>query len=417
MAQAAIRICGLSKQYSIGATRGREDTLRAEIMTGLKSLLQPNGTRTRSQQNRFWALRDVSFEVEQGTAIGIIGRNGAGKSTLLKILSRIVEPTSGYAEIRGRLGSLLEVGIGFDRELTGRDNIYLSGAILGMKKREIDLKFDEIVAFAEVERFLDMPVKRYSSGMYMRLAFAVAAHLETEILLVDEVLAVGDAAFQRRCLGKMDDVANQGRTILFVSHNVAAIARLCPRCVWLEQGQVHAFGDTDQLVSEFLAFGSENAGEIVFPEGPGSEFARLLALRLKNARGDKTASFPINEPVTIEIEYEVLRSAVGLRIGISLVTGDGSVLLSTKDLDVLAADFVRRAGRYVSRCILPPDFLNNGRFFVSVGSDFPMIQSHFVVDRALSFTIEPVGGVGMHIPDSRLGLLRVRLPWEVEQLN
>ena len=417
MAQAAIRVCGLSKKYTITATRGREDTLRAEIMTGVKSLLRRNGSRPRHES--FWALRDVSFEVQHGAAIGIVGRNGAGKSTLLKILSRIVEPTSGNAIVRGRVGSLLEVGVGFDRELSGRDNIFLSGAILGMRNRQIARRFDEIVAFAEVEEFLDTPVKRYSSGMYMRLAFAVAAHLETEILLVDEVLAVGDAAFQRRCLGKMDDVANQGRTVLFVSHNMAAIQRLCPQSVWLEQGQVRAFDRTDQIVPEFLASDSNSAGEIVFPveTAPGSEFARLLAVRTRTVRGDKTSSFPMNEPVTVEVEYEILRYAEGLRIGVSLVTSEGSVLLSSKDLDELPEDYARQVGRYVSRCVLPPDFLNSGRFFVTVGSDFPMVQSHFRVDRALSFTVEPIGGVGMHIPDSRQGVLRMRLPWEVEQLS
>ena len=297
MTRPAISVRAISKRFAINSTRNRNDTFRDEIMVSINSLIRRGGDSARRQREDFWALRDISFDVEQGTAVGIIGQNGAGKSTLLKILSRITEPTSGYAEVRGRVGSMLEVGIGFDGELSGRDNVYLNGAILGMKKQEIDRKFDEIVAFAQVEKFLDTPVKRYSSGMYMRLAFAVAAHLETEILLVDEVLAVGDAAFQRRCLGKMDDVARLGRAVLFVSHNMAAISRLCPRSIWLEKGQLRAFDSTSKIVEEFISSGDQAAGEVVFPveTTPTSEFVRLLAVRTKNARGAKTASFSNNE--------------------------------------------------------------------------------------------------------------------------
>lgn len=261
MSEFAIRVEGLSKQYKIGEKQASYKTLRDLLSAPFKldstrSLFgRRNGSRREHSNghNSFWALKDVSFEVKPGEVLGIIGRNGAGKSTLLKILSRITEPTQGYADIVGRVGSLLEIGTGFHPELTGRENIYLSGAILGMKRKELARKFDEIVAFAEVEQFVDTPVKHYSSGMYLRLAFAVAAHLETEILLVDEVLAVGDAAFQQKCLGKMQDVAEGGRTVLFVSHNMGAVQTLCQKGTLLEQGQMQFFGDIEECTSMYLA--------------------------------------------------------------------------------------------------------------------------------------------------------------------
>lgn len=262
MSDAAIRVEGLSKLYRIGRReryRALRDTLTDVLYAPfrvLRSTLNGCPPSVNGHEDTIWALKDVSFEIKQGEVVGVIGRNGAGKSTLLKILSRITEPTEGYAEIRGRVGSLLEVGTGFHPELTGRENIYLNGAILGMKKAEIERKFDEIVAFAEVEKFIDTPVKHYSSGMYVRLAFAVAAHLEPEILLVDEVLAVGDAAFQKKCLGKMGDVAKEGRTVLFVSHNMAAMSGLCSAAMWLADGTVRARGTTAELTQKYLAAAS-----------------------------------------------------------------------------------------------------------------------------------------------------------------
>jgi lipopolysaccharide transport system ATP-binding protein len=251
MSELSIRAESLSKRYRIGLAQGRHDTLRDTLAAGLSRLRRPSGEARRAAE--IWALRDVSFEVRQGEVVGVIGRNGAGKSTLLKILSRITEPTAGRAHIHGRVGSLLEVGTGFHPELTGRENIFLNGAILGMRRHEIERKFDEIVDFAEIERFLDTPVKRYSSGMYVRLAFAVAAHLEPEILLVDEVLAVGDAAFQKKCLGKMGDVAREGRTVLFVSHNMAAVKNLCPRGLWFEEGQVLIDDTAEACIGAYTA--------------------------------------------------------------------------------------------------------------------------------------------------------------------
>jgi lipopolysaccharide transport system ATP-binding protein len=251
-------MAGLSKRYEIGVARSRHDTLRDQIAAGFKTLFRMNGHKSSSRvHNTFWALRNVSFEVKRGDVVGIIGKNGAGKSTLLKILSRITEPTEGRAEIYGRLSSLLEVGTGFHRELTGRENIYLNGAILGMRKAEIDRKFDDIVSFADIEKFIDTPVKHYSSGMYVRLAFAVAAHLEPEILVIDEVLAVGDVGFQQKCLGKMGEVASQGRTVLFVSHNMAAVENLCTRAFMLQEGQLVFGGSTKETISHYLRFVSE----------------------------------------------------------------------------------------------------------------------------------------------------------------
>jgi lipopolysaccharide transport system ATP-binding protein len=250
MSNAAIRVENLSKQYEITLGKNRHDTLRDQIADAFKLLFRQNGSSVR--QESFWALKDVSFEVKSGEVIGVVGRNGAGKSTLLKVLSRITAPTSGAVEIHGRVGSLLEVGTGFHTELTGRENIFLNGAILGMRKTEIQRNFDAIVAFAEVEKFIDTPVKRYSSGMYIRLAFAVAAHLEPEVLIVDEVLAVGDTAFQKKCLGKMQGVAKEGRTVLFVSHNMAAVQHLCKRVIVLEGGKIHFAGGTKEGIDHYF---------------------------------------------------------------------------------------------------------------------------------------------------------------------
>ena len=264
MSDIAIRVENLSKLYHIGALRQRDDTLR-DALTGLFRRSQ-KGAQPDDDTN-LWALKDVSFEVKRGEVVGIVGRNGAGKSTLLKILSRITEPTSGHAEIHGRVGSLLEVGTDFHPELTGRENIYMNGAILGMRRSEIDRQFDEIVAFAEIERFLDTPVKRYSSGMHVRLAFAVAAHLEPEILLVDEVLAVGDVEFQRKCLGKMEDVAQGGRTVIFVSHNMAAVKDLCQRAFLLKEGELEFVGSVDATIRRYLET-QRNDGEVRFDNAP-----------------------------------------------------------------------------------------------------------------------------------------------------
>ena len=287
MSNLAIRVQGLGKQYQLGE---RESYLALRDILGrpralvrkLFSHLHP--TRASEVPRGFWALRDVSFEIKTGEVVGIIGRNGAGKTTLLKVLSRITSPTEGRAEIFGRIGALLEVGTGFHPELTGRENIYLNGTILGMRNREIQRKFDEIVAFADVEKFLDTPVKRYSSGMYVRLAFAVAAHLEPEVLLVDEVLAVGDSRFQRRCLNKMEDISQEGRTVLFVSHNMPSITRLCQRTILLDQGGILHDGPSPQVVGTYLSSGLGTTASREWDPAcaPGNDVCRLLAVRVKN---------------------------------------------------------------------------------------------------------------------------------------
>jgi len=299
MSDWAIKVEDLGKSYRIKHRAERHSSLRDAIAHKCKSLFRDNGGGERTTED-FWALRNVSFEVKAGEVAGIIGHNGAGKSTLLKILSRITEPTEGRARIKGRIASLLEVGTGFHGELTGRENIFLNGAILGMHRAEIIRKFDEIVAFSEVEKFLDTPVKRYSSGMYMRLAFAVAAHLEPEILIVDEVLAVGDAAFQKRCLGKMKDVAEGGRTVLFVSHNTEAIRSLCQRGIWLKQGRVHRDGKTDEVVEAY--FESVSTEPSVTHLNP--EYGLTIRnVKLKNGQGEETGQFSPGEDLIVEISY------------------------------------------------------------------------------------------------------------------
>lgn len=310
MSDIAIRAQGLGKQFTIGGPQERYKTLR-DTLTDL-ALAPARGIRNvlrgehhpRPKTETFWALRDVSFEVRRGEVVGIVGRNGAGKSTLLKVLSRITEPTEGYAELRGRVGTLLEVGTGFHPELTGGENIYLNGTILGMKRAEIERKFDEIVEFAEVERFIDTPVKHYSSGMYLRLAFSVAAHLDPEILIVDEVLAVGDAQFQKKCLGKMEDVASAGRTVLFVSHNMAAVRSLCSQTILLRSGQVAAIGPTDQVIGQYLASSAADlSAQIELPRaGPGAP-GEATHLSFFANDGTSSAEFRLGENWRIRLDF------------------------------------------------------------------------------------------------------------------
>lgn len=314
MNDVAIHVEQLAKQYKIGAAKQRHDTLRDAITENLKSIfhLNGNGSGAAGQSARpsdtIWALKDVCFEVKQGEVLGIIGRNGAGKSTLLKILSRITQPTEGQADLYGRVGSLLEVGTGFHAELTGRENVYLNGAILGMKKTEIDRKFDEIVAFAEVEKFIDTPVKRYSSGMYVRLAFAVAAHLEPEILIIDEVLAVGDISFQNKCIGKMGDVARQGRTVLFVSHNMGAVTNLCATGMWIDNGQVIMHGGARSVVASYIKshkLTSEVDTRNWSRQGSGE--ARISKVRLLDSAKQDCTTFSMGEQIIIEFDVEFYR--------------------------------------------------------------------------------------------------------------
>jgi lipopolysaccharide transport system ATP-binding protein len=316
-----------------------------------------------------WALRDASFEVRRGEVVGIIGRNGAGKSTLLKILSRITEPSEGYGEIHGRVGSLLEVGTGFHNELTGRENIYLNGAILGMKRAEITRKFDDIVAFSEVERFIDTPVKHYSSGMYLRLAFAVAAHLEPEILIVDEVLAVGDSAFQKKCLNKMQEVGREGRTVLFVSHSMSAITRLCERAILLDGGRVVRDGPAPDVVSAYLkaGFGTTAVREWSDGERANRDIAGLRAVRVRDEKGTITETIDIRRPVRIDMEYEVCQPDHVLMPYFSLSNEEGVVAFTSNDVDPEWRGRPRPLGRYVSTVWIPGNYLAEGTMFVTAG--------------------------------------------------
>lgn len=421
----------LGKRYTIGASPERYQTLRDNIVNSvsmpfqnLRNRIKTHGKQrhelNQTRMNHIWALRNITFDVEKGQVLGVIGRNGAGKSTLLKILSRVTEPTEGFAEIHGRVGSLLEVGTGFHPELTGRENIYLNGAILGMKRSEIDKKFDEIVAFSEVEKFIDTPVKRYSSGMYLRLAFAVAAHLEPEILVVDEVLAVGDAEFQRKCLGKMSNVAQEGRTVLFVSHNMSAILRLTEETMVLEKGELVMRAPSQQAVEYYLSSGFAQLGERIWSreEVPSNSYPFYPnAIRVRNIHGKVVDTLRSVEPFSIEIEYQLDAPITGLRVGIYLMTTRGEFVFTSFDTDdPLQYDNlpVRTPGNYVSRCSIPVDFLNEGRYVVGVNASTYQIKRYFQDEQALTFTIDPSGAPGMQWAEPRLGPVRPRLDWHIE---
>ena len=416
MSTIAIQVVNLSKKYEITVEKHRHDTLRDQISESFSSLFHRNG-HSRGQRESFWALKDVSFEVKPGEVIGVIGRNGAGKSTLLKILSRITVPTTGFVEIRGRVGSLLEVGTGFHPELTGRENIYLNGAILGMKKVEIKRKFDEIVAFAEIEKFIDTPVKRYSSGMYVRLAFAVAAHLEPEILIVDEVLAVGDARFQRKCLGKMGEVAGEGRTVLFVSHSMPAITRLCPRAILLGEGRLLQ-DDLSHLVgSTYLENGSGISAMrewLDLKKSPGDEVVRLRSVRVRAKDGQICEAVEIDQPLGIEITYDVLRPGFVLVPSCRISNQEEIILFQTNDWNPAP----RQTGRYASSTWIPGNLLTEGTFYVSIGIATPSpgvtIKRLFESDTVAFQVMDRVDGGPMRSMwgGSHPGVVRPYLPWE-----
>jgi lipopolysaccharide transport system ATP-binding protein len=425
----AVKVEHISKRYRIGAAQQKfkygmlREALTDVFRMPIRLVDSMTGRKKETSDNIIWALNDVSFEVEEGQLLGIIGRNGAGKSTLLKVLSRVTEPTKGLVTVRGRVGSLLEVGTGFHPELTGRENIFLNGAILGMKRAEIERKFDEIVAFSEVEQFIDTPVKRYSSGMYLRLAFAVAAHLEPEILVVDEVLAVGDAEFQKKCLGKMNDVAQQGRTVLFVSHNMSAILRLTQETIVLEKGRLVIRAETSRAVDYYLASGRAQAGERCWDldEVPADAAPfRPLALRVRDSRGKVADTVRSTEPVTIEMEYQLTAPLTGLRVGIYLNTMRGEYVFTSFDTDdpgLFERHATREAGHYVSRCILPPDLLNEGRYGIGVNASSFRVRRYFQDEQALAFTVDASGAPGMHWPEQRHGPLRPRLEWKIESIK
>jgi lipopolysaccharide transport system ATP-binding protein len=437
MTDIAIRVDDLGKWYRLGvgtgAGRPRQSyqTLRETIADTLSAPFRRNSRRqlaagkdlARPEDEFIWALRNVSFDVRKGQVIGVIGRNGAGKSTLLKILSRVTEPTEGLAEVHGRVGSLLEVGTGFHPELTGRENIYLNGAILGMKRSEIDGKFDEIVEFSGVEKFIDTPVKRYSSGMYLRLAFAVAAHLEPEILVVDEVLAVGDAEFQRKCLGKMSDVAQEGRTVLFVSHNMSAILNLTEESIVLDKGQVAHRSATVEAVDYYMSSGLAEIGERLWmlDEVPADAAPfRPLSMRLRNRLGQIAETVRSTEPVSVEVEYVLDAPITGLRVGLYLTTARGEYVWTSFDTDDQGQFEVyplRQAGHYISRCTIPADTLNEGRYILGVNASSYRVRRYFQDEQALSFTVDATGAPGSQWPETRPGPVRPRLTWQIEAEN
>jgi lipopolysaccharide transport system ATP-binding protein len=367
----AIAVENLSKRYLIGHRAASADGLRHVIEKAVRSpIAWIRSSRSASAaQEEFWALQDINLSVNRGEVVGIIGRNGAGKSTLLKILSRITDPTRGGIRLRGRVASLLEVGTGFHAELTGRENIFLNGAILGMRRTEIKQKFDEIVAFSDVQKFIDTPVKRYSSGMYVRLAFAVAAHLEPEILIVDEVLAVGDAEFQKKCLDKMDDVRQTGRTILFVSHNMQAITRLCSRCVLLEKGKLRMDGPPERVAAAYLGSGRGTNALSEWPDistAPGDHVVRACAVRVRNEAGEISETFDIRETIRVEMEYEVLEGGHIFHPHFSLRNEAGLTLFIAQDVDPSWRKKPRPPGRYISTGWIPGNLLAEGALSVAV---------------------------------------------------
>ncbi|MBA3514945.1 MAG: ABC transporter ATP-binding protein [Pyrinomonadaceae bacterium] len=421
-----IRVTNVGKQYRIGVRQETFSTTLREALAGaLRTPLKRLRSNGLSDAEKVWALKDVSFEVGQGEVLGIIGRNGAGKSTLLKILSRITEPTTGRAELYGRIGSLLEVGTGFHPELTGRENIFLNGAVLGMKRNEIARKFDEIVAFAEIDKFLDTPVKHYSSGMYMRLAFGVAAHLEPEILIIDEVLAVGDAAFQAKCLGKMGDVAREGRTVLFVSHNLGSVANMCSRAILLVEGRKWSEGAASEIVSEYIALGRVTQGETVWPDAetaPGNEKVRLHAVKIISG-GEVTADVSIQEELTVEIDYWNLKPNARLCVSIHLLDKMGNGVLASANIgsaNLIKDEWFGRphpVGLFRTTCKLPGNFLNEGRYSINAIVLTDVTNVEVFATEAVSFNVHETGAMRKEYGGSWLGVVRPKLAWQTKHLH
>lgn len=428
MSNFAIQVEGIGKKYHIGALQAKYQTIRETLTSALMSplrragsLLRGHSTGAADLHEEIWALRDISFQVKHGEVVGLIGRNGAGKSTLLKILSRITEPSEGLARIHGRVGSLLEVGTGFHPELTGRENVYLNGAILGMKRFEIDREFDEILAFAEVEKFIDTPVKHYSSGMRVRLAFAVAAHLDPEILLVDEVLSVGDARFQRKCLNKMQDVSHGGRTVIFVSHNMSSVTRLCERAILLDQGQVIADGLSHKVVASYMqsGLGTTAAREWADPQyAPGGSVARLRAVHVRTPEGETIDAVDIRYPFTIEMEYEVLQPGFKLLPHFHFVNEEGIKLFIANDLDPEWRGKERPLGRYVSKAEVPGNLLAEGMVFVQVSMMTlePIIQQFLEPDAVAFHVVDSLEGDSARgdYAGTMPGLMRPLLEWHTQ---
>jgi lipopolysaccharide transport system ATP-binding protein len=426
MSNTVISVENLSKAYRLGqigtGTLSRDINVWWAKVRGKPNPMLRLGETDHGNRDgeSIWALKDVSFTVEQGEALGIIGRNGAGKSTLLKILSQVTAPTSGTVKVKGRIASLLEVGTGFHPDLTGRENTYLNGAILGMSRKEIDRKFDEIVDFSGVEQFIDTPVKRYSSGMYVRLAFAVAAHLDPEILVVDEVLAVGDADFQKKCLGKMGEVAKGGRTVLFVSHNMASILNLCERTILVEHGHFSMSGITTKVISHYLMQGSSLGGEVVIsPQAGGitDDFYFCTIRSLEPGKG-VTDQIPLTSGVEIEIVYRVKRALKGANVDIHLFDNMGTLILTSTDVDndPSLATQVRNPGQYRTRCYIPPDYLRPGRYYIGVSSSIPRVLVLADLPQVIAFDVVDTGSVDSRTGQRRSGVIAPILEWRIQEV-
>ncbi|MCB0628209.1 MAG: ABC transporter ATP-binding protein [Saprospiraceae bacterium] len=425
MSEPIIKVDQLGKKYFIGhkaesnAIPGGFPTLRDQI-TGAVNRVK-NGTvaalrgekLSKVSREEFWALKDVSFDIQAGEVLGIIGRNGAGKSTLLKLLSRITTPSTGQIILNGRVASLLEVGTGFHPELTGRENIYLNGAVLGMRRTEIKKKFDEIVAFSEVERFLDTPVKRYSSGMYVRLAFSVAAHLEPDILVVDEVLAVGDAAFQKKCLGKMGDVATQeGRTVLLVSHNMLAVKNLCKRAIWMENGQMKADGAAAKVVSGYLQSSVVDFRARIWDEwrtAPGNDQVRIHRLQVSAVGSTPDSPITMQTPLVIEVEFWNLQPEAHLHITLHLITEDSITAFTTG-----SDDRTLPRGLYRSVCHIPGNLLNQGNYEVKLLIIKDLSRLIYIHEEALSFEVLDMREQEYGFFEKEDGVVAPLLDWHTE---
>lgn len=434
MSDVAIRVENLGKQYRLGEIgtgtlshdlnrwwaklRGKEDPF---AMIG-----DVNDRTTKGNSDYVWSLRDVSFDVKEGEVLGIIGRNGAGKSTLLKLLSKVTSPTTGRIKVKGRIASLLEVGTGFHPELTGRENIFLNGAILGMTKTEIRSKFDEIVDFSGVERYIDTPVKRYSSGMYVRLAFAVAAFLEPEILIVDEVLAVGDAEFQKKCLGRMQDVSrNDGRTVLFVSHNMAAVSNLCSTSLFMRNGMLHSQGPTDQIIEEYISFGKQSSGQVSEEDiyysqrCPQAHFNSISII----SNGEVTSSVNIRHEIAVDIEYTVVEDDALVYPSVHLLDNMGTCILATfngASANIGADDFFGKPlkkGRYRSRLVIPGNFLNEKTYVVSAFLVPPETAEIGAANEVLSFSVVDTGEMRKEYGGDWIGLIRPQMVWRTQYIG
>lgn len=431
MGQNAIEAQGISKQYRLGQ-KVKYKAFR-EVLSGgikaqahkVKSLFSASEGAVRKKHSYFWALKDVSFEIMRGEAIAVIGRNGAGKTTLLKILSRITTPTKGRADIYGRVGSLLEVGTGFHPELTGRENIVLNGAILGMRRKEISHKFDEIVDFAEVERFIDTPVKHYSSGMYVRLAFAVAAHFEPEILLVDEVLAVGDAQFQKKCLGKMGEVSKGGKTVIFVSHNMIAVNHLCSKAILLDKGRIVCFRDVSSVVEEYLAMEKDFEGEVKWDDpatAPGNHQVRLKAVRIVS-NGEITGSPKVSEDIEIQVDYWNLEKNGKRLVSIHVLNAMGYTLFTTANMRSASISpdpwFEKKypIGLFRTKCIIPRLLLNPGQHSINVYITYGMSDIIASKKNVISFNVQESQEIREDYQGKWIGAVRPILHWETIQLN